>query len=510
MKIKALTILFPAAFIFVFLFLKGVPAATVRLAPITPNASSSSTEDRLDRLAVTLEGLQLTFEEQTKQNLAKMEKAQTHIEAVADRNIGWVNAGFTALGVFAAMLALGGVGITYFSTQSYREQIRNKKESLERYEKEIKELLLKARNNATQLSDLLCQQGVSEKFSQNTLKQAQEAVQSGKGMEILWGKAILAQEKEEWEKAYTFWKAILEDYPKNSNALFGLSYACYSLSRLPSKSKEEKRLLLKEGIDSLKNIPYRGADPTVLQSWGLLLMECAVSVSTLEEKISLWNEANSKFQRAVGIDPQLAQVWSNWGNLFCDRAAATTSLEKKILLWDEANSKYQRAVGIDPQLASAWSNWGTLLSDRAAATTSLEVKIPLWNEAESKYQRAVEINPQFAKAWFNWGSLFLQRAEAVTSRTEKNTFWVEAEKKYAQCAAIIPALPAYRQACLVALRHFSIENVLHYLNISLEGKELPSVRDILNNPDFASVHDTPEFKAFIEQVRALHRPIDQE
>ena len=100
--------------------------------------------------------------------------------------------------------------------------------------------------------------------------------------------------------------------------------------------------------------------------------------------------------------------------------------------------------------------------------------------------------------------------EKETSVKMKNDFMKEAGNKYAQTAAITPALPAYAQACLVALRNRPSEDILHYLNISLEGEKLPSLRDIQKAPDQDSIRDTPEFKAFIEKVRALDRPIDKE
>ena len=84
------------------------------------------------------------------------------------------------------------------------------------------------------------------------------------------------------------------------------------------------------------------------------------------------------------------------------------------------------------------------------------------------------------------------------------------KKKYSQSSSIKPALPAYNQACLAALRNRPLENILHYLNIALKGEELPSLRHMQDDSDLDSIRDTPEFKAFIEKVRALDRPIDKE
>ena len=454
------------AFLLLFSFLAVSSfAAPQSAAPESTPPSSPPTDERLDRILRSLEALRQTSEKQTKQTLTSMEEAKIRIDTITDRNIGWVNMGYAALAAFAALLALAGVGITYFTTQSAQEQVKRKKEAFEKYEKEIKELLERSRNHEANLSKMLHHHGFSEKVTTDIKEQAQEAVKSGKGIEVLWGKAILAQENEQWEKAYTFWKTILEDSPRNENALFGLAVACGNLARESSKNTTEKKNLLEEGIHNLKKISDAMQNPNVL---------------------------------------------CNWGTLLFTRAAAASSPEAKNAFWDDAQEKYRRATKENEHLADAWSNWGALLSARADAATSPEEKNAFWDDAQEKYRRATEEDEHHAAAWYSWGALLSARADAASSPEEKNALWDEAETKYIQSSSIEPALPAYNQACLAALRNGPLENILHYLNISLKGEELPSLRHMQDDPDLDSIRDTPEFKAFIEKVRALDRPIDKE
>lgn len=329
----------------------------------------------IQKEAQDLKGSIHALEERQESVTKLVNNAKSQAESITDRNLGLINSGFTALGAVAAILALAGIGVTYFSTQTYREQIKNKKDAFDKYEAEIGQLIERAKEKVDLLSDEASRQGLTPNYSKEILSRAQETVNSGKGIEVLWGKAILAQENKEWGKAYTFWKTILEDSPRNENALFGLALACSNLAQESSKNTVEKKQLLEEGIRNLEKISDAMRDSRIL------------------------------------------------------------------------------------------SNWGNLLSARAKAAASPE---------------------------------------------EKNAFWDDAEKKYIQSSSIEPAPPAYNQACLAALRNGPLKDILHYLNISLEGEELPSLRHMQDDSDLDSIRDTPEFKAFIEKVRALDRPIDKE
>ena len=377
------------AFLLLFSFLAVSSfAAPQSAAPEGTSPSSAPTDERLDRILRSLEALRQTSEKQTKQTLTSMEEAKIRIDTITDRNIGWVNMGYAALAVFAALFALAGVGITYFTTQTYREQVKGKKEAFEKYEKEMEDLLEKAREHEMQLSNLLHRHGFSEKFNDDILKQAQQAIQYGKGVEVLWGKAILSQEKGDWETAYTFWKTILEDYPRNENALFGLALACGNLAQESCKNTAEKKELLKEGIRNLKNISNAMQNSSVLCNWGNLLSDRASAASSPEEKNAFWDGAQEKYRRATEENEHFADAWYNWGNLLSERTDAASSPEEKNAFWDNAQEKYRRATEENEHHTDAWFNWGNLLSKRAAAASSPEEKKAFWDDAQEKYRHA--------------------------------------------------------------------------------------------------------------------------
>ena len=388
------------------------PIAPITTAQEPPLASSSQQEERLEQMLQAMERLQQTLGGQTEQTLSALKNiqkeaqdlkgsihaleerqesvtklvnnAKSQAESITDRNLGLINSGFTALGAVAAILALAGIGVTYFSTQTYREQIKNKKDAFDKYEAEIGQLIERAKEKVDLLSDEVSRQGLTPNYSEDILSRAQEAVKSGKGIEVLWGKAILAQENEQWEKAYTFWKTILEDSPRNENALFGLAVACGNLARESSKNTVEKKQLLEEGIRNLEKISDAMRNSSVLSNWGALLSARADAAASPEEKNAFWDDAQKKYRRATDENEHHAAAWSNWGNLLSDRADAASSPEEKNAFWDDAQEKYRRATEEDEHHAAAWYSWGALLSARADAASSPEEKNAFWDDAEKK------------------------------------------------------------------------------------------------------------------------------
>jgi len=94
-----------------------------------------------------------------------------------------------------------------------------------------------------------------------------------------------------------------------------------------------------------------------------------------------FDEAIKCHDRALEINPQLAEVWSNRGN-------SLHSLGR----FDEAIKCHDRALKINPQLAEAWNNKGNSLHS-----------LGRFDDAIKCYDRALEINPQYAEAWYNKG-----------------------------------------------------------------------------------------------------------
>ena len=62
-----------------------------------------------------------------------------------------------------------------------------------------------------------------EKIPQETVDDAQELVKNGKGIDVLWGHAILAMDAEQWEKACLYLEEILQQVPNDTSARLNLA-----------------------------------------------------------------------------------------------------------------------------------------------------------------------------------------------------------------------------------------------------------------------------------------------
>ena len=92
-----------------------------------------------------------------------------------------------------------------------------------------------------------------------------------------------------------------------------------------------------------------------------------------------YEEALEAFERAIRLDPQLAEAWGNKG-------AALNALGR----FEEALTAFDKAIEINPQLAEAWGNKGVVLYD-----------LKRYEEVLTAFNNSIEINPQLAEAWYN-------------------------------------------------------------------------------------------------------------
>ncbi|MGK7949257.1 MAG: tetratricopeptide repeat protein, partial [Xenococcaceae cyanobacterium] len=95
-----------------------------------------------------------------------------------------------------------------------------------------------------------------------------------------------------------------------------------------------------------------------------------------------YQQAISDYDRAIEIDPQLADAYNNRGNAHSYQGN-----------YQQAISDYDRAIEIDPQLAQAYYNRGIAHSYQGN-----------YQQAISDYNKAIEINPQYADAYNNRGN----------------------------------------------------------------------------------------------------------
>jgi tetratricopeptide (TPR) repeat protein len=96
-----------------------------------------------------------------------------------------------------------------------------------------------------------------------------------------------------------------------------------------------------------------------------------------------YEEALTCHDRAIALNPQLAEAW-------CNKGAALGGLGRH----KEALTCHDRAIALNPQLAEAWSAKGDTLE-----------RLGHSEEALACCERAIGINPRHAEAWYNKGRL---------------------------------------------------------------------------------------------------------
>ena len=458
---------------------------------ITAENQTSTEDDRYKALLRRLDSIESNLK--AKQHIDDALKA---FNAKTPGQVSMLSTGFTAL-----LLALAGVGITYFS-------------------------------------------GQTEKFAAPVLAQARAAAAQGVGTEDLWGKAILAQEEERWQEALTYWQGVLETFPQDKTALFGASLAALQLAE--KATGEERQRLWETAEKHFKAFPETQLTAAVLGNWGLLCQNRSEAATNSNERERWFNEAAEKYRKATEADPSHADSWFNWGLLYQNRGEAATNSNERERWFNEAEEKYRKATEADPNHAASWGNWGILCQDWSEAATNSNERKRWFNKAEEKYGKATEANPHDADSWSNWGNLCAQRGIAATNSNEQERWfneatekyrkgteadpnhasswnnwgvlytsqgkaasdadarehwYAEAEKKVARALEIAPRHVVYwfNKACLASLRQ-DVKACVDALEQWRDCKPDASSAELDNDPDFDNVRDTPEFQEFHKKL----------
>ena len=377
------------------------------------------------------------------------------IKDYASLNTAIVTYGLTGLGALATILGLSVGGIAYYTSRTYRSELKEKKILFDKYENELKQLLAKGQEHCQSLSDMLKEQGNEEKFDDDILVTANEKIAKGTGVEVLWGEAILAQENKQWEKAHTFWTAILGSDPNNTSALFGAALACWKIYYSRGKKLADLELL---------------------------------------------NEGKAHLQKIPDTERNLA-IWNNLGSIYIDIAKLQSSNDEKIEYINHAIGCFEHAIASNKNYSLAWVNWGAALVELAKISDDNDKRNMYLNLAEEKLLLASQINPDDSKVLDNFGSLYLHRAALVGDSSEKKQYLKDAEKKLRRAVECDPKGVAglYNLSCVEALQSNVLECV-RLLQKAHEGGTLPPLSHLERDIDLDQIRHLKEFKDFIAKV----------
>ncbi|HUB68314.1 MAG TPA: tetratricopeptide repeat protein [Candidatus Methylacidiphilales bacterium] len=102
------------------------------------------------------------------------------------------------------------------------------------------------------------------------------------------------------------------------------------------------------------------------------------------------DEAMEAFQRALKINPKLAEVHDNLGNVLAQKGE-----------WDNAIVEFRKALAINPKLYEINDDLGTVLAQKGEL-----------NDAIIEFRKALEINPNYARAHTDLGHGLAQQGQA--------------------------------------------------------------------------------------------------
>ena len=350
-------------------------------------AAQKNLEQRLDRIEQKLDGPTSTE--------TRINDAMRRIDEQANRHVSFLNAGFTALGVLAAILALAGIGITFFTSKIAIQSIRG-------YRRELESIVKQARQHELTLRDMLSSHSPSEKFSTQIVAKAKEAIKNGIGTDVLWGNAVLAQEQNHWQEALTYWQGVLETFPQDVNALFGASLASLELAEKATGEEQQRYFHLGEGY--FQKFSQDQLNSSVLYNWGNLCMARGEAAASQEEREKWFAQAGEKYARAIREKPGDATSWCNWGTLCMERGNAAANREEREEWFAQAGEKYARVARENPGHAVSWFNWACLESLRDNPNQCVAY-LEKWHELSSdssisdldseKYFDAVRSSPEF-------------------------------------------------------------------------------------------------------------------
>lgn len=355
--------------------------------PASAESRTSTEDDRYKALLRRLDSIESNLK--AKQHI---DDALKKFDAQTQGQVSIVSAGFTALGFGAALLALAGFGITYITSRTYAQSIR-------RHEAELKNIVEEARKHRKTLREIVAERSPSEKFTSHILKQAREAAAQGVGTEVLWGKAILAQEEERWQEALTYWQGVLETFPHDDTALFGASLAALRLSE--KATGEERQRLWETAEKHFKAFPKAQLTADVLNNWGVLCQKRSAAATDSNERERWFDKAEEKYRKATEIDPGSAHRWSNWGNICILRGNVANDNREREDWYNNAEEKYRKATEVDPDYAASWNNWSVLCMSQGKATNDAAAREHYYAEADKNLTNALDIAPHYASAWFN-------------------------------------------------------------------------------------------------------------
>jgi len=152
----------------------------------------------------------------------------------------------------------------------------------------------------------------------------------------------------------------------------------------------------------------------------------------------------------------------------------------------------------DPLRADALYHWGFTLLNQAKSKTGSEASA-LYQDAISKFSFCLLINPSYLGAAINGGVAYMDLARLNKAQPNDGLYEL-AKKQFEAANAIQAGTASYNLACIYAL-HKDQKACQQALLNAQEKNILPSIEDMLNDPDLNFVKEESWFNEFLASLQ---------
>lgn len=408
------------------------------------------------------------------------------VKAASDRYTSLISAGFTALGALAALSVILPIILGYFGYRSFDREAKSKLEEMNQKLAEMETLVAKGHQHEQELKQLLQDNEPPQeqgKFPADITKSAQKAVQKGVGVEALRGRAVLAQNAEDWRRACLYWEDVIKEDPSDKEAHFFLAQCRTFLGSLGDVSPEQRTLLWKQAEDFYRKEltgPPTAQQPNILIAYAVLRREQARyagvnrgqhlyteaeeflrrsgaredmyilslratikrGLATLQsdpaKRAELCNEAEQLLLRARKLAPQEVNLIGLLAELKLQQAAGQSKPEKSARLIEEAEKLLFQAIKLAPQDAKSYVVLAGIKAKQANKQSDPARRVKLYKTAEQLLLRAGELAPRDAASYTALAGIKMEQAGKLSNLTEKSRLWAAAEQLLSKARELAP------------------------------------------------------------------------
>ena len=180
------------------------------------------------------------------------------------------------------------------------------------------------------------------------------------------------------EEAKTIYKDILNNFPKNKQALVALQSLGGGATQDPPSNQMQPIIdlytqgQLKQALTEINQMLKKFPNSVVLYNIS----------GTSNAGLKQFDAAIDSYQKALKIKPNFAEVYSNMGAAFMQKGDPQAAIDS-----------YQKALKINPGIAEAYQNMGNALNDMGNSVAAID-----------SYKKALKIRPSYADAHNSMGN----------------------------------------------------------------------------------------------------------